>query len=55
MKVGWKAIVLIGILLAAGVGLILAGHPDEGKILTGIVAVAALAIFGVNKARGRQA
>jgi len=49
--IGWPTICILALLLASGVGLILAGHTEGGGALTGAAVVIALAIFGVNKAK----
>jgi len=49
--IGWPTICILALLLASGVGLIIAGYTAEGSSLTGSAVVIALAIFGMNKAK----
>jgi hypothetical protein len=48
-KLGWSAVAGLGLVLAAGVTLIMAGFPDEGKTFTAVAVVGALALFGAKK------
>jgi len=50
---GWPTIIVLALLLASGVGLIIADKAEAGGALTGAAVLIALALFGVNKAKAK--